>query len=145
MSTEAGCSPSSSAEVKNAWSRTSTPLGFMVRTAKDLYCTYTSRLRVVWGGGMTTLGRGAVTWECSVLRMGTSVTHCVAFCCREVSFFCSAVIRIVTFHGQIFDLVGKSENRNPYTVTTRVKVLFAVTGGFMLINVTKIWESLAGW
>jgi hypothetical protein len=56
---------------------------------------------------MTTLGRGAVTGECRALRMGTCVTHCVAFCCREVRFFCSAVIRIMTFNGQIFDLVGK--------------------------------------
>jgi hypothetical protein len=55
----------------------------------------------------------------------------------EVSFCCCAVFDIVAINWQIFDHVGKGENRNPYIVTTRVKVFFAVTGGFMLINATK--------
>ena len=58
--------------------------------------------------------------------------------CRiEVSFCYFAVFHIVVINWQIFDHVEKGENRNPYTVTTRVNVFFAVTGGFMLINVTK--------
>jgi hypothetical protein len=45
-----------------------------------------------------------------------------SFCCIEVSFCCSAVFHIVAINWQIFDHVEKGENRNPYTVTTRVKV-----------------------
>ena len=43
----------------------------------------------------------------------------------------------MTINWQVFDHVEKGENRNTYIVTTRVKVYFAVTGGFTLINVTK--------
>jgi len=55
----------------------------------------------------------------------------------EVSFCCSAVFHILAINWQIFDHVGKGENRNPYIVTTHVKVFFAVTGDFKLINATK--------
>ena len=72
-----------------------------------------------------------------MLRFGSYITHCQAFCCIEVSFCCSAVFHIVVINWQIFDYIGKGENRNPHTVTTRVKVFFAVTGGFMLINAAK--------
>jgi len=72
-----------------------------------------------------------------VLRYGSYRIHYQAFCCIEVSFCCSAVFHIVVINWQIFDHVEKGENRNPFTVTTCVKVFFAVTGDFMLLYVTK--------
>jgi hypothetical protein len=71
-----------------------------------------------------------------VLRLGRCINHCQASCCTEGSFCRSAVFHIVAINWQIFDHVEKDENRNSYTVTTRVKVFFAVTGGFVLINAT---------
>lgn len=141
----AGCSPPSNSEVKNEWSLTSTLHGFMSCTTKTLCFTLQFSFTCSMGWWIDS----TANWNCHMRPQCVEVAKLYnplsSFCCIEFSFCCSAVFRIVAINWQIFDDVEKGENRNPYTVATRVKVFFAMTGGFMLINVTKFWESLAGW
>ena len=140
---EAGCSPPSSADFKNEWSCTSTPHGFMDSTTKKKVF-YLTLLTCSVRGWFDSTGKEWRQIRLQGLKIRKSYKALRACCYIEVSFCCSVVFRIAKINWQIHDHVGKGENRNPHTVTTRENVFIAETGGFMLINATEFWESSSG-